>query len=255
MNNNDISFVVISCDRYKDLWKPFFSSYEKYWSELAFKVYLISNHESYESDKVTTIKIGDDLSYTENLINGIERIDSKWILLWLEDCIPSEIIDFNLFNDIISKAINYNNLGYLKLSNDLPLVYKTNDSGFFGNIPKGVKYRSAVGMSLYRKDVLKKLLVPGENAWETDKSVISDSFSEEFCALSKTFFDKPLMPYVNTVIKGKLSRAALDFLQNEGYVELINFRGKESIMGYLYCKLFYYWSQFLVTFKLYWYRK
>jgi hypothetical protein len=251
----DISFVVISCDRYKDLWQPFFSSYEKYWSELPFKVYMISNHENYNSEKVTTIKIGEDLSYTENLINGIEQIDSKWILLWLEDCIPSKRIDINLFNDVISKAINNNNLGYLKLSNDLPLVYETNDSGLFGNIPKGVRYRSAVGMSLYRKDVLNKLLVPGENAWETDKSAVSDSLDEEFCALSKKFFAKPLMPYVNTVIKGKWSRAALDFLQKEGFGDLIKLREKESLKGYLYIKLFYLWSLLLVTFKLYWYRK
>ena len=255
MNSTDISFVVISCDRYKDLWHPFFRSYDKYWSELPFKLYLISNFESYDDERVTTIKIGEDLSYTENLINGIEQIDSLWILLWLEDCIPSKKIHINLFDDVINKAISNNNLGYLKLSNDLPLVYEPNESGLFGNIPKGVRYRSAVGMSLYRKDVLKKLLVPGDNAWDTDKSSVSDTLDEDFCALSKSFFRTPLMPYVNTVIKGMWSRAALDFLHNEGFGDLIKSRKRESLKGYLYIKLFYLWSLLLVTFKIYWYRK
>jgi hypothetical protein len=253
MNVIDVSFVVVSCDRYKDLWSPFFKSFEKYWGSLQFKVYLISNYESYTADFVTTINVGEDKSYADNLRRGIDQIDSEWIILWLEDCIPAREINVELFNKVISEALSSYNLGYLKLSNDLPLSYSGNR--LFGNLPKGVRYRSAIGMSLYRKDVLKKLLIPGENAWELDKSSLSDSLSEEFHALSSSFFANPLMPYVNTVIKGKWSRAALNFLRKEGFDEVINLRAKESLSGYLYIKLFYYWSLFLVTFRIYWYKK
>ena len=252
--SDSISIVIVSCDRYKDLWDSFFYCFFKYWPDCDFKVYLISNYEVFNDNRVTQVQIGNDLSYTENLLRGIEKIDSEWILLWLEDCMFSSKIDNQRVNRIIDLAVSTPNLGYLKLSNDLPLSYEVEKLKLIGKLPKGIRYRSAIGMALYRKDVLVKLLVPGETAWQADKSSLSDNFDEDFYALSSSFFHNPLLPYENTVIKGKWNRSAIDFLKKHKFNEMIVKRDMQSYYSYFYNILFYIWSYMLKSFKIYWYR-
>jgi len=251
--HKDISLVIVSCDKYKDLWDSFFYFFKKYWSNCSLQTYLITNFIDYKGIDVVTIQIGDDKSYTENLLSAIEQVPSDWILLWLEDCMFSHNLDLGKIDQVLSTAISTPNLGYLKLSNDLPISYDCPNS-FFGKIPKGVKYRSAIGMALYRKDVLKKLLVPGENAWQADKSAASDDLVEDFYALASNFFKNPLFPYVNTVVKGEWSWAAIKILRKNGFLDLISYREPQSLYGYLYERLFYFWSYYLVTFRIYWYK-
>jgi len=249
---NDIAFVVVSCDRYKDLWPGFFKTLFKYWENCPLDVFLISNFEEYTDARVKPILIGEDKDYASNLVQAINTIDHKWIFLWLEDCMFSKPINNDQVTKVLHAATQIPNLGYLKLSNDYPSAYNCVPGLPFGKIPKGVKYRSAIGMSLYRKDVLLKLLEPGKNAWEVDKSDISDNLSEDFYALSHKLVNNPIFPYVNTVIKGKWYLSALQYLKNEGMSAMIPYRDKQSIKDFIYIKLFWGWFFFLRTFKIHW---
>lgn len=251
---NNIAFVVVSCDRYADLWHGFFQCFHKYWGDFSWDLYLVTNHLDFKDNRVKVIKIGDDIDYSTNLLNAIEQINADWILLWLEDSFLSKKINNQLVNEIVEKAINTPNLGYLKLSNDLPLSYNCDKYFYFGKIPKGVKYRSAIGLSLYRKDVLQEILVPGQTAWQIDKSGISDSLIEDFYALSTAFYKNPLFPYVNTVIKGKWYLPALSFLRKEGMSDIVRFRKKQQLLEFFYIRIFLLWSSFFRFFKIYWYR-
>ncbi len=250
---NNIAFVVVSCDKYKDLWPAFFKSFFKYWDNCSLDVFLISNFENYNDPKVKPLQIGEDKDYSSNLVQAISKIEQQWIFLWLEDCMFSKRIDNEIVTDILQSAIQRPNLGYIKLSNDYPSAYHCISGLPFGTIPKGVKYRSAIGMSLYRKDVLLKLLEPGKNAWELDKSDFSDNLTQDFYALSHKLVNKPIFPYVNTVIKGKWYLPALQYFKREGLDAMILHREKQSLKDFLYIKLFWAWFFFLRTFKIYWY--
>jgi hypothetical protein len=250
---NEIAFVVVSCDRYKDLWPGFFKTFFKYWQNCPFDVFLISNFEKCGETGVIPILIGEDKDYATNLVQAIHQIEHQWIFLWLEDCMFSKPINNVLVDHVLQSAIRLPNLGYLKVSNDYPSAYTCVPGLPFGIIPKGVKYRSAIGMSLYRKDVLLKLLEPGKNAWEVDKSDISFNFSEDFYALSHRLVNNPIFPYVNTVIKGKWYWPAVQYLKKEGLTPMISQRGKQSFKDFLYIKLFWGWFLFLRTFKIHWY--
>jgi hypothetical protein len=250
-----IAFVIVSCDRYSDLWPGFFKTFYKYWPDCPLDVFLVSNFIPFNDSRVNSILIGEDKDYATNLRIAISQINHPWIFLWLEDCMFSENIDNQIASRLLNTAIATENLGYLKLSNDYPAAYDCDSKSFFGRIPKGVKYRSAIGMSLYRKDVLFKLLEPGKNAWEVDKSDISDSFSEDFYALSTKYVTRPIFPYVNTVIKGKWYIPAIKFLTKEGLHDMIPVRRTQTIKEYLYIKIFWFWFFILRTFKIHWYNK
>lgn len=231
----DVAFVVVSCDKYSDLWEPFFHCLRKYWPDCPYPVYLVSNHKDYEEHGVTTLKVGDDRSYSDNLRTAMAQLSQPWVILWLEDVFICERVDTARFTAVIERARSIP-VGYLKLSPQLPLSYET--TGEIGPIPKGVRYRSAIGVSLYDMKTLDKLLVPGASAWDLDTSNMSDTLDEPFYSLTSRAARRPLMKWVHGVIKGRWCFPAVGFLRREGFGHLIPGRERLDIRTDAYVGLF-----------------
>lgn len=58
LSDSDKAIVVPSCDKYNDLWKPFFLFFNKYWPDSRLPVYLFSNTLDYKQADVAVIKTG-----------------------------------------------------------------------------------------------------------------------------------------------------------------------------------------------------
>jgi hypothetical protein len=70
----DASILVVSCDGYQDLWKPFFSCFLKYWPDCPFPVYLGSNNLTYPDCRVRSLAIEIYIDYSSNLIKMLHNI-------------------------------------------------------------------------------------------------------------------------------------------------------------------------------------
>lgn len=248
--NDDVTILVVSCDAYKDLWKPFFHCFFKYWNDCEYPVYLASNYEKYDDSRVNIINYGEDDAYSTNLLNILKEVDSKWIMLWFEDALIYSKVDNSLIKKLISDA-KENNAGYLKFTVDLPIFYSKNGENI-GELPRGVKYRSGIGLALYQKDTLLKLLEPGLSAWELDKSTISDSLIEPFMALSQNFIWNPPIKVLNGVIKRKWTYGTPKFLKNEGLGELVSNRPVQKFQETIYTRLYLLRSKLYMILRIYW---
>jgi hypothetical protein len=82
------------------------------------------------------------------------------------------------------RAAQRRGAGYLKLSPDMPLSYEPASPDEVGPVPKGVRYRAAIGASFYYRSTLLRLLTPGASAWDLDKSDVCNDLPEEFLAMS-----------------------------------------------------------------------
>jgi hypothetical protein len=71
-----VSFVsaVASYDGCADIWLGFFGLVSRFWPDLPYPLYLISNHVAYSDERVTSLRVGDDLSWSEILTRGLERV-------------------------------------------------------------------------------------------------------------------------------------------------------------------------------------
>jgi hypothetical protein len=236
-SSNDVAFMVVSCDKYSDLWDPFFHCLYKYWPDCPYKIYLLSNHQKYVKFSVTTLNIGDDRSYADNLRAGIAQIKEPWVILFVEDALIAKPVDTERFQSVIADAQSIP-VGYLKITPDLPLCYDIRPNSQIGPVPKGVRYRSAIGMALYKVETLNKLLTPGASAWELDKSTISDDMEELFFALTSKAARRPLLSLVHGVIKGKWYWSAIPFLKREGFKHVLKGRDRLSTGSFLYVQVF-----------------
>lgn len=246
-----VAMLVVSCDRYADMWAPCFRLLDKYWPDREFDMYLMTNTLGFSWPGVSVIRVGDDVSYADNLRAAVAQIPHEWILLWLEDLLVSAPVDNRRVMSMI-EATQRRSAGYLKLSPDMPLSYDTSTTDEVGPVPKGVKYRAAIGASFYRRSTLEQLLMRGASAWDLDRSTVCDELPEEFLSLKPRSASKPPVPYVNALIKGKWSVEALPFLRSEGFADVLLSRRRESGGSVLYRRLYALRLLVMRLFRVHW---
>ena len=251
--NDKVSLLVVSCDKYFDIWEPFFKTFHKYWNDCPYQLYLASNYKKYEDPKVKNISYGEDKPFSTNLINILKNVQEERVLLWFEDALFTKKVNTKLVTNLINKAISLD-ISHLKLTTDYPLYYGKKNI-LFGSIPRGVKYRSAIGMALYKKSTLDKILVPGMSAWELDKSSKPDELDLEFDSLNSKLRFNPPFHFINLVIKGKWIFTGPKFLKKEGMSSVIKGRNTQSIIDFLYIQLYLLRVEFLFLFKKNWYNE
>jgi hypothetical protein len=210
------AIVVVSCDRYSSLWRPFFSTFFKYWPDCPYPVYLGTGFGSFEHPKVSCIQVGQDIDYSSNLLSILSRIPAKWIIFWVEDRVISSAVSTETVRALVSDA-QAQGAAYLKLIPEHPLAYSEAELPF-GVIPRGTSYRVSMTVCLWQKQVLESLLVRGETAWEIEKrgSTRSNQRKELFLGLNPKLKQCPPIPHEHLVIKGRVFRRVQSFLRREG---------------------------------------
>lgn len=182
---NHTPVLVVSCDRYADLWDPLFRILRLRWPDCPFPIYLGANHKSYEGGDVTTITIGDDESWASGVREMIGRLDTSYVIMLLEDFFLTQTVDTALIQELVDVA-RREQLGCLRLVGELPLAYPPTrpiaGRETLGEIPKRTAYRVTAQAAIWRVDTLMKLLVPGANAWEFEElgTALSNRLSESF---------------------------------------------------------------------------
>ena len=204
-----IAVIVISCDRYADLWRPFFFLFKRFWADCPYKVYLVTNHDLATFPGVITLQIGEDVSWSGNVRKALAFVEEEYVLMFLED--------FFLCGRINRALIARVEVWIEKERPDYVLLNPTEKSpepfnSLVDHVPVGALYRASTVLSLWKKETLLSLLKEGENAWdfELQGSERSDVFDRFFATRSICF------PIVNGVIKGKWQLMALATLKNLG---------------------------------------
>lgn len=206
---NKFAILVVSCDKYSDLWNPFFKSFFRFWPDCPFNIYLLTNYEFVDILQVKNLLIGDDISWSDNLYKALNYLKEDYIFLFLDDLFLLDFVKtdevLRLFTWIIESNANYVRI------NPSPKPNKRYNE-LVGIVSKGTIYRTSTVMAIWKKNILLNLLKNGENIWDFEiyGSIRSDSYDAFFCTWKKYFF------IINTVIKGKWMRSAIKELKSLG---------------------------------------
>jgi len=207
---NKFAILVVSCDKYSDLWNPFFESFFKFWPDCPFSIYLLSNYKFIDIPQVRNLLVGDDISWSDNLYKGVKKLKEDYIFLFLEDLFLIDFVETNkvlkIFNWILKSNANYVRINPFAVKADK----KFNE--LVGIVSKGTIYRTSTVLSVWKKDILLDLLKMGETAWDFEiySSLRSDIYDGFYATWGKYF------SILNTVIKGKWQRSAIRKLSSIG---------------------------------------
>lgn len=161
----DIPILVVSCDRYSDLWDPFFRVFRRYWADCPFPLFLGSNHKISPDPGVRTIAIGDDRGWGSGLRTLLDRLGAKYVILFLEDFFLEEAVDTTNVLHLSEIAVR-NELGCLRLTPNPPPSRQVEGSPGLGWILPGDPYRVSTQVALWRVETLASLLQPNFSAWD-----------------------------------------------------------------------------------------
>jgi hypothetical protein len=197
---NSLAILIISCDKYSDLWKPFFALFLRYWPDCPFRIYFLSNKIPCGVDGVENILVGEDISWSDNIRAALGRLREEYVLLFLDDLFLNKPVNTQRILNIVTWAlqsdVNYVRLNPMKNGPDKPF------NEYVGVLSKGAIYRASTVMAVWRKSVLMDLLKEGESAWDFEiyGSERSDKYDNFYAVWEECF------AITNAVIKGKWHR-------------------------------------------------
>ena len=218
----DLTIVVSSCGKYSDCWEPFCKLLFKYWPSLKtynkhIKIIFITTEKDFSFDGVDVLKIPQDISWSDNLIEALKLVKTKYVLYMQEDYMLMQPVNERRMDELL-KGMAQSNAVYLQLTDDghaaktgspYPAIPGTAIKGKYQD------WRPSLRSALGETKLFLWLLKPGENPWQfesADGSYRSQGVREPFLACAK---DDPI-PVYNACNIGYWTQGGLDFLKKEG---------------------------------------
>lgn len=220
-SHSSIPLLVVSCDKYADLWPHFFRLLRLRWPDCPFPVLVGSNLLPPDIPGVTSALIGPDSSWSAGTQKMLDRVTelhpgADYVLLFLEDFFLTAPVDTRRVQHLVRIA-RQNGIGCLRLAAGLPLALPpTNELSEFpgvGIVAPGEPYRVTLQVAVWRIETLRRLLVPGLSPWEfeTIGTHMSEGLDDVFWAVMN-----PAIEYDHAVEKGKWKPEGLAILRSAG---------------------------------------
>jgi glycosyltransferase involved in cell wall biosynthesis len=159
------SILVVSCDRYRDLWRPFFHQFWRYWPDCPFPVYLGTNSATWDGPRVCTLATGADESWSKNLKFFLSQIRSRYVLLLLEDFfLDGPVATSGLFEHLETLEV----LGgtVLRLVPNPPPDVSLENHPAVGAIHRLAPFRVSAQPGIWNRSGLMAILRDNESAWD-----------------------------------------------------------------------------------------
>lgn len=207
-----VAIIVASCDAYSDLWEPFFDIFHKQWPDCPYPVFLGTNLATFDSLRVTSIPVGEDLGWAANLLAVLNRADATHAILLLEDFFFSRRVDTKRILSLERLAVK-NQVGCFRLFPHPPPSKKLRGLHGIGVMRPGDDWRVSTQAALWDVNVLRELAWPQLSAWnfEVIGSVASIELPAKFWGVYE-----PALEYANALVRGKWTQAGIEVCTRMG---------------------------------------
>jgi len=216
--------LVISCDRYADLWRPFFELFWRRWPDCPGPVYLGTNFAGYDDPRVRTLRIGADVTWASGVLKMLDQIDAPYLIVMLEDFLLIEPVDTARIERLAGVAIA-EALGCLRLYSIYPPATPVPGHPDLGSFEPADDWRITAQAAIWRVETLRRLLVPGFSAWDFEMigSQMSEFMSDRIWGVMT-----PALVYDHGVEKGRWRPQGLEICRQAGVAVDLSARGAFS---------------------------
>jgi len=199
------ALIVVSCDLYSDLWKPFFTLFWKHWADCPFPVYLTANTKRFDHPKVRMLLSGGESDWSNELNQCLQQVEEPEALLMLEDFFLRDRVDTRALLTAIASWRRMNGRALRVHPRPRPDA-KIADTPEFGYCNPGAPYRVSLQATVWRIAALIQVLRQGETPWEFEIAGSARTADEDgfYCSY------RSLLPYKTHVLeKGQWYRDAV----------------------------------------------
>jgi hypothetical protein len=207
--------LVISCDRYADLWPVFLKVFQTQWPDCPYELCIGSNFLQ-APDGARTVAIGEDVNWADGVQRMLDAISESHVIVMLEDFLLTERVDTGSIERLVDIAYK-EDIDCLRLSplpepSPLPTqaVSRYPDLGV---VESGTLYRVSAQPAIWSVSALRGYLIAGFTPWEFE--LLGTQLSEH---RSHTFWGpfQPRLHYFHAVEKGRWTPRGVDLCQSLG---------------------------------------
>ena len=171
--NTKCAVLVTTCDDYSDAWDPFFRLFKIMWPDCQYPVYLNTETMDYDScdicvnclhPKSLTNSKGKTISWSDRLRQSLEKIDTDYILFFLEDFFLQSPVRSSVVEDCVQWMDEDKNVVFIDFyrnKKENEIIYRNE----FSLIKRDYDWAINANCALWRKDFLLNIL-RDENPWE-----------------------------------------------------------------------------------------
>ena len=207
--NNNFAILILSCDRYADLWPVALKQFRKHFEQNSYKIYFGSNTRKCEDPDVIPLLSGEDRDWSSSYLAILEKIPEKKLFVLLEDLLAVSTIDSSRFAACVEFLV-HNNANHIKYWPN-PNPDRSSDNPEFKIYDRGAPYRATV-CGFWDREYLISLLLEGESPWDFEiMGSYRTSYVDGFYGLNK-----PLFEFKNLIEKGCWIPQSLEWAEKEG---------------------------------------
>ena len=190
---NDVTILVNSCDKYEDAWEPFFKLFSIQWPDCPYKILLNTESKTFSCDylSVETIHTGECKTWTERIKATLEKIDTEFVLFFLEDFFLLSPVNPIFWDDALVCMKNHVDVGFMWFPPNGPVhqppKYRSIVDKYLYENKKSRNFRINATLGLWRKEFLLQMLFRDGDAWYFEWSATKLSKYSNYKA---TFWDQ-----------------------------------------------------------------
>ena len=205
---------------------------DKYWADCPWDIYIVSNYDSINTEKVNFILVGEDNGWSSNLKKAISQIEADYIVYLHEDYfLDSKVDSYEIEQHLI--YCSENNIDYLRLFG--PFFDEFSITGTpYSLSPKSKKYRLCLRSAIWKKKSLDEILFDGYTGWQfelnIDKYLNKNNIIINSLVLQSQFYPQKAIGSLGdtAVHKGMWTQSGYDYLNEHGFEDILIKRPREG---------------------------
>lgn len=208
--NTSLAVLILSCDKYSDLWAPFVKQARRCIPIDGYRVYLGSNNQPCREPGVIPVLSGDDVDWSTSYKRILAQIPERKLLVMTEDLFPPGPADEPCFRETVD-FLFAQDAKHIKYWATPALDGMVPGSANLGFYDRGAPYRATV-CGFWDREYLMKMLLEGESPWNFEiMGSYRTSYSDGFYGVKKSIFG-----FVNLIEKGQWLPQSLEWARHEG---------------------------------------
>ena len=216
MPSDRMSLVVMSCDRYADLWNPMSDCLKRFWPDCSFEILLSAESAIPAPETVFHRTVHSNCAaWSGRLLDTLDSIITPYTMLLLDDLWPSQTISTASIEGILD-LMERDSIGDVHLRNEGADQRDYEKDPAYRIYASGAPYRISASAAIWNTAFLKSVLRPEESAWEFERI---GSYREEAQKLPVLVCKTSPLSVVcdsGAVEQGKWEPLALAFAKEQG---------------------------------------
>lgn len=214
MKSNELSILVYSCNKNRDMWTIFLSLFRRYWNDCKYKLILLTDY--YEDEK--SVEGFDDVvtlddSWYNMIMAGIERAATPYVMLFMDDYLLCDYVNNQDIDNYIEIAKKYNcgNIRFFYSNMLKPKTFKRDDR--FNFFKPGSAYSITTQVGIWDVEFMKRNINPDWSAWDFERvGSVEIKDSKQPLLGTKNY----VFPYIEGIRKGKWMPQGQDLCHRVG---------------------------------------